>query len=120
MITKPEEHDIDLAGQLLLRQAVAELGWIVNFVTQDYGVDCNIQIFEGRAPTGSWFHVQLKSSGSTKYSSDGTFISQELSTSHARHYALGMRQPVFVVHADVKEKTVRWYSPQLGDPGQTK
>jgi hypothetical protein len=114
VITRSEEHDIDRAGQLLLRQAAADLGWIIDFVaSDDYGIDCNVQVFEGKFPSGVWFHVQLKSSNSSAYSSDGAFISQELSVSHARHYALKLRQSIFLIHADVREQKVLWHSPQL-------
>src|SRR5262249_49538826 len=104
---------INRAGKLLLRQAVEALGWVVNDVQEDYAIDSNIQVFDGKAPTGAWFHVQLKSSASSEYSVDGTFISQELSADHARHYALEMRQPIFLIHADVASKKVYWCAPQL-------
>jgi hypothetical protein len=114
LITKPEQHNIDRAGKRLLRKALEEtLGWVVNDVQEDYGIDSYVQVFEGKSPSGSWFHVQLKSSAAPDYSSDGTFISQELSIDHARHYAVEMREPVFLVHADVKSEAICWYSIQL-------
>ncbi len=113
MITKPQEHETDRAGKLLLRHALESLGWVVNDVQEDYGIDTNVQVFDGKAPTGAWFHVQLKSSASSAYSSTEDFISQELSMEHARHYALEIRQPVLLIHADVTAKRVFWYAPQL-------
>jgi hypothetical protein len=113
VITKPEEHDIDRAGKRLLRATLEKLGWILNDVQEDYGIDSNVQVFDGRIPTGAWFHVQLKSSRHSEYSSDQTFISQELSVDHARHYGLDMRQPVLVIHADVMAERSYWYFPQL-------
>jgi hypothetical protein len=113
VITKPEEHDINRAGKRLLRELLEPLGWVINDVQEDYGIDYNVQVFDGRHPTGAWFHVQLKSSGSSSYSADNTFISQELSADHARHYALEIRDPVLVVHADVTSSHLYWYAPQL-------
>jgi len=115
VITKPEEHDTDRAGKRLLRQALEQqpLGWVVNEVQEDYGIDCNVQVFNEASPTGAWFHVQLKSSRSSDYSADRSFVSQELSSTHARHYALEMREPVLLVHVDVNAKSVYWYAPQL-------
>jgi hypothetical protein len=84
VITKPEEHDIDRAGKRLLRAALEKLGWILNDVEEDYGIDSNVQIFDGVHPTGAWFHVQLRSSCHSEYSSDRTFISQELSGTRRR------------------------------------
>jgi hypothetical protein len=113
VITRPVEHDIDRAGKRLLRAVLEKLGWVLNDVEEDYGIDSNVQIFDGAHPTGAWFHVQLKSSGHSEYSRDRTFISQELSVDHARHYALDMRQPVLIIHADVTNEKVYWHSPQL-------
>lgn len=113
MITRPEEHDIDRAGKRLLRAALETLGWILNDVEEDYGIDSNVQVFDGIHPTGAWFHVQLKSSCHSEYSTDRTFISQELSIEHARHYALDMRQPILLVHADATTERVYWHFPQL-------
>ena len=113
MIIKPEEHDIDSAGERLLRAALDPLGCVVNAVQRDYGIDYNVQVFDGTSPNGTWFHVQLKSSASSQYSADRSFISQEITVDHARHYALEMREPVLVVHADVESKSVYWYAPQL-------
>ena len=113
MITKPEAHDIDAAGGRLLREALEPLGWVVNAVERDYGIDYNVQVFEDKSPTGIWFHVQLKSSASSAYSADRSFVSQEVTIDHARHYALEMREAVFVIHADVESRSLYWYAPQL-------
>jgi hypothetical protein len=113
MVTKPEQHDIDRAGKRLLREVLEPLECVVNEVQEDYGIDCNVQLFDGTQPTGAWFHVQLKSSASSDYSSNGAFVSQQLSIDHARHYALEMRQPIFLIHADVTSGHLYWHAPQL-------
>lgn len=113
MITKPQQHDIDRAGKRLLRKALEPLGWVINEVQEDYGVDCNVQVFDKGFPTGAWFHVQLKSSASSDYSSDHSFVSQELPIDHARHYALEMLDPIFLVHADVTSEKILWCGIQL-------
>jgi hypothetical protein len=89
------------------------LGWVVNDVQEDYGIDSNIQVFDGKSPNGTWFHVQLKSSETPSYSADGTFVSQALDIDHARHFALELRQPVFLVIVDVTAIQVFWHCPQL-------
>jgi hypothetical protein len=113
VITKPEGHDIDSAGERLLREALESLGWVVNAVEKDYGIDFNVQVFDGKSPTGTWFHIQLKSSASSDYSVDRSFISQEITVDHARHYALELREPLLVIHSDVESRRVYWYAPQL-------
>jgi hypothetical protein len=110
---KPEQHDIDHAGKVLLRKVLGPPNFIVNEVQDDYGIDFNIQVFDGASPSGAWFHVQLKSSRSSEYSANGTFVSQQLPIDHARHYALELRQPVFLFHADVASEHLYWHAPQL-------
>jgi Domain of unknown function (DUF4365) len=113
VITKPEQHDTDRAGKRLLREVLESLKWVVNKVEEDYGIDFNVQVFDGDSPTGLWFHVQLKSSASPNYSADRSFASQEITVDHARHYALEMREPVLVICADIGARSVYWYAPQL-------
>ena len=113
MITKPVDHETNQIGKRLLREALEALGWVINDVEEDYGIDSNVQVFDGKSPTGAWFHVQLKSSASPHYSADGTFISHQLPIDHARHYSLQMREPIFLIHADVASKRLCWYAPQL-------
>lgn len=115
-IEKPEGHETNRAGKRLLRNMLEPLGWVVNDVQEDYGIDTNVQVFEGQSPTGAWFHVQLKSSASSAYAADGSFVSQELSVDHARHYALEMREPILLVHADISRKALYWCAPQLDGP----
>jgi hypothetical protein len=114
-ITKPEEHETNRAGRRLLRAVLEPLGWVVNDVQEDYGIDCNVQVFDGKSPTGAWFHVQLKSSASPAYSSVGTFVSQELSAAHARYFACEMQDPIFLVIADTSLNVLYWHSPQLDE-----
>jgi hypothetical protein len=113
MITRSPEHDTDYAGQLLLRSAIASLGWRLSPIENDYGIDFSVQVFHDRFPSGAWFHIQLKSSDSPAYSADGSFVSHQLSLDHARHYATEMRAPIFLVHADIQKKRILWHCPQL-------
>lgn len=112
MITKPEGHDINRAGKRLMREALDPFG-VVNEVQEDYGIDFYVQAFDGESPTGASFYVQLKSSAASEYASDHTFVAQKFSIDHIRHYALDMRDPLLVIHADVISKRVYWYAPQL-------
>ena len=113
MIQKSEQQDIDFEGRRLLDQALAPLGWVLNPIQNDFGIDYDVQVFADGKAEGQWFKIQLKSSASTDLSADGTFISQQLSLHHARYYALELREPVFLTHADTKAKKVYWHPPQL-------
>jgi hypothetical protein len=113
MIQKSKQQDIDRAGRRILREALERLGWVVTGFEEDYGIDNDVQVFSDGRATGLWFKIQLKSSASSDRSADGTFVSVQLDLDHARHYALEIRDPVFLVHADVQAKEVFWYAPQL-------
>ena len=113
MIQKSEQQDTDREGRRLLREALERLGWVLTGFEEDYGIDNDVQVFSEGSATGVWFKLQLKSSASSDRSSDGTFVSVQLDLDHAKHYALELRDPVFLVHADVKMNEVFWYAPQL-------
>jgi hypothetical protein len=110
---KPDQHEIDRAGKRLLREVLEGLRWVVNDVQEDYGIDANVQVFEKESATGTWFAIQLKSSGSSEYSVGDIFISQPLLMERARHYAFEMRNPVLLMHVDVEANAVFWHAPQL-------
>jgi hypothetical protein len=113
VVTKTAEHETDRAGKRLLRSILEPLGWVVNDVEEDYSIDSNVQVFDGKSPNGAWFHVQLKSSLGPDYSADGTFISHSLRMDHARHFALELRQPMFLLIADLRNTGMYWTCPQL-------
>jgi hypothetical protein len=98
-----------------MRAVFASVGWAVNRMESDYGVDFDIQMFESGKTTGEWFKVQLKSSENTQFSANGDFISETLPIDHAVHYSTQIRDPIFLIHADVKSKRTFWFAPQLAE-----
>ena len=113
MIQRSEQQDIDRQGRRLLRETLETLGWVLTGFEEDYGIDYDVQVFVNGSPDGLWFKIQLKSSASSDYSADGTFVSLQLNLDHAKHYALEMRDPTFLIHADIQAKKVFWFAPQL-------
>jgi uncharacterized protein DUF4365 len=113
MIQKSTQQETDRDGRRLLRAALEPLGWVLTGFEEDYGMDYEVQVFVNGSPDGLWFKIQLKSSASSDYSSAGSFVSVQLDIDHARHYALEVRDPLFLIHADTKTKKVFWCAPQL-------
>ncbi len=113
MIQKSLQQDTDRAGDRLLRQTLEPLGWVLTGIEEDFGIDHVVQIFADGSPDGLWFKIQLKSSASSRYSADGRFVSVELDLDHAKHYALELRDPIFLIHADIQAGRVFWSAPQL-------
>jgi hypothetical protein len=99
-----------------MREIFHSVGWAVNKIASDYGIDFDNQIFEQGKATGEWFKVQLKSSENTQYSAKGDFISETLDKMHVVHFSTEMRDPVLLIHADVKAKRTFWFAPQLSPP----
>lgn len=115
MIEDSQQQQIDRDGCRLLREALEPLGWLVNEIRYDYGIDYDVQVLAENTPNGIWFKIQLKSSASTEYSRDNRFISEQIDFDHAKHYSLELRDPVLLVHADVVARKIFWCAPQL-DP----
>jgi hypothetical protein len=113
---RPQSHITDSRGKAQMRSGFESVGWTVNEIERDYGIDFDVQLFEDGKATGEWFKVQLKSSENTTYSAAGDFVSEILSRQHAAHFSTEIRDPVFVVHADVKAGRTFWSAPQLDAP----
>jgi Domain of unknown function (DUF4365) len=110
---RPHSHVINDRGELQLHTVFASVGWSVNKLENDYGIDFDVEIFKEHRSTGEWFKVQLKSSECTQYSADGSFVSESLSSTHARHYSIEISDPCLLIHADVKTRRTFWFAPQL-------
>jgi hypothetical protein len=110
---RPPQHVTDGLGVSQVRGIFEALGWTVNRVDHDYGVDLEVEVFRDSKTTGATFKIQLKSSKSSAYSADKTFVSQELGVPQARYLAQELRAPVLLMHADVSAGRTFWSAPQL-------
>jgi hypothetical protein len=110
---RPEEHITDSAGERQLRTIFERLGWTVNKLEHDYGIDFLVEVFRDYQSTGVSFKVQLKSSTASRYSADGEFISQPVEISNAKYLCRELRSPVILIHADVTSGRTFWTAPQL-------
>ena len=108
---RPEQHVTDSQGNALFQEIFAQ--WSVNGSERDYGWDHDVEVFRNGESTGFKFNGQLKSSRHTKYSADGSFISQELEIDSADYLARQLRQPTFLFHADIEQKKLFWSAIQL-------
>ena len=108
---RPEQHETDSAADALFRDAFNQ--WAITPSERDYGWDYVIEVFRKGESTGLLFNAQLKGSKHTAYSSDGSFISQELEIDSADYLARQLRLPTFLFHADVEAKKLYWTAIQL-------
>ncbi|MGD0922119.1 MAG: DUF4365 domain-containing protein [Terriglobia bacterium] len=110
---RPKQHETDSQGEAQMRAIFAPLGWTVEEVTQDYGIDFEIEIFRDHQSTGMSFKVQLKSSTATRFSVSRRFISQSLKKRNAVRLCHEVQEPTAILHADVKSGKTYWLAPQL-------
>jgi len=110
---RPEQHVTADKGITQVRSAFEGFGWTVEPVTKDYGVDLNVEVFAGGETTGITFKVQVRSSESSSYSQEGTYVSEQISKPNAKYWATELRSPVVVVHADLTSGQSFWALPQL-------
>lgn len=113
LMQRPQQHITDALGEAQLRSVFEPLGWVVNKLPQDYGIDFEIEVFEKRKSTGAAFKVQLKSSEHTAYSAGGDFVSQTLDKENADYLCHQVRTPVALIHADVANRRTFWHMLQL-------
>ena len=118
LMQRPQSHITDDLGEGQMRAVFAPLGWAVNKIVSDYGIDFDVQIFKDQRATGEWFKIQLKSSETTKYSASQDFISEQLTRKHITHYCDEMREPVLLIHADIKNRRTFWLALQLQPPAR--
>ena len=110
---RPPQHVTDSLGESQMKSIFEPLGWVVNKLPNDYGIDFEVEVFENYRSTGASFKIQLKSSVATKYSTSGKFISQRMSRKNVERICHEMRTPVFLIHADVKKQKTFWLAPRL-------
>lgn len=108
---RPEQHETDSAADALFRTVFSK--WVITPSERDYGWDYVVEFFTEHESTGVMFAAQLKGSRNTKYSADGSFISQVLDQDGANYLARQLEQPVFLFHADVVAKKLYWSAIQL-------
>ncbi len=110
---RPEQHETDSAADAIFRAAFSK--WAITPSERDYGWDYMVEFFKDHESTGVIFAAQLKGSRHTKYSTDGSFISQTLEKDAAEYLARQLRQPTFLFHADVGANKLFWSAIQLDD-----
>jgi Domain of unknown function (DUF4365) len=110
-VKRPEQHETDSAADAMFRAAFSK--WAITPSERDYGWDYIVEFFDEHESTGVMLAGQLKGSRHTKYSADGTFVSQTLEQDAADYLARQVEQPTFLFHADVVAQKLFWSAIQL-------
>ena len=110
---RPVQHIIADKGITQVRTAFESLGWTVEPITNDYGLDLYVEVFVKGESTGVTFKVQVKSSESTAYSQGHAFVTEPVSKANARYWCVELKSPIVLIHADVASGKTYWTLPQL-------
>ncbi len=99
----PESYAIDKEAMLLFESLLPK-AWLPRKESPDFGIDYSVEIGEiGQMPSGIRFCVQVKGKKSPKYTQDG-FITKTIEKHYIEYWADRVRQPVFLVVADLQKK----------------
>jgi hypothetical protein len=94
MPRRPENHRKEEASERAFRQEAPD-GWLIRRVDNDYGIDLEVELFDGDAATALTFKVQLKA----KRVARGKPLSKSVAMSNL-NYWLAHDVPVLVVLYD--------------------
>lgn len=109
---RPRQHEIDTAARRQFEQSLPE-AWILRPQPDDYGIDCEVEIFNQHESTGVIFKVQLKGTIAPVLSADGKILRIRLRVPNALYLCHQIDVPVVVVVADLSTARTAWYTPQV-------
>ncbi|MDQ7781225.1 MAG: DUF4365 domain-containing protein [Desulfomonilaceae bacterium] len=99
----PESYIIDKEAMQIFECSLPK-AWLLLKETPDFGIDYSVDIGEvGEMPSGIRFRVQLKGTKSPQYTRDG-FITKQVERDYIEYWTDRVRQPVFLVVADLQKK----------------
>jgi hypothetical protein len=114
----PERTDAHVTGDegsRIVRDSIPSR-WVYRDLEgkSDYGIDAEIEIFDGKTPTGLLFRVQIRAHGSLRWNLDGTHVQSVREST--RNYWRIQTTPVAVVVCDVEARAAYW---AFADEGET-
>lgn len=109
MPTRPRQHILEDLAHVALRRKFAKFGWTTENLSEDYGEDFLIRIFNDSHATPFSFYVQSKATDRIdKYrSKDLTKISYPIETGHIRHWER-FWEPVVLCVYDAASANTYW------------
>ncbi|MCP4157291.1 MAG: DUF4365 domain-containing protein [bacterium] len=111
---RPGSHITGDSAEALFTSALpAE--WVVRPQPKDYGIDVEVEVFDGQKSTGIIFKVQLKGTEKIEYNKTGQHIRFSIGVTHLEYYLEQLKIPVFLVLCDVTEKSLYWLEMQSND-----
>jgi len=101
----PTTREIDRLAQNVFHDKLPP-GWLIRKQDPDIHVDYFVEVVDRSEPSGVIFGVQLKGTGSPRYSKK--LIKISIKTKHLTYYLDKVKQPIFLVVVDIKKKQGYW------------
>lgn len=109
---RPRSHISGDLAVAFLQNVFLQKGWTVESLTQDYGEDLLVRIFDHGVATSRWFFVQSKATDNiSKYEMKSGDVSFPFETSHIYQW-IKFRHPVIVVVYDTSNEVAYWEDVQ--------
>ena len=102
-------REIDRMAQNIFNDSLPP-GWLIRKQDPDIHIDYFVEIAKNSKPSGVILGVQLKGTGSPRYSK--TLIKISIKTRHLSYYLDKVKQPVFLIVVDVKKRQGFWFFVQ--------
>lgn len=99
---RPRSHQIENISRAKLYDIIPD-GWVIRNITDDYGIDVLVEIFQNEKSTGKLFCIQLKSTDKDIY---GTDTELRIEVKHLEYYK-SLDLPVIILYYSVK-KNIYW------------
>ena len=95
-------YQIDQTAQQIFKTFFPTNKWIIREEKPDFYIDYTIETAKESNPAGDRFYVQLKGTEVPKFRK--TYLSFNLKTEHLVYYLDCVKQPVYLIEIDVKQK----------------
>jgi hypothetical protein len=109
---RPKQHEIDQRACALFDTALPA-SWLPRLITNDYGIDKEVEIFDAGKSTGLIFKVQIKGTEEPTFISDNSILSYSMSLRDIDYLCDELKIPVILIVVDTKNRVVWWHAIQI-------
>lgn len=104
---RTDEHVTGDEGPKIVRNSIPPR-WVYRDLEgkNDYGIDAEIEVFDGRAPTGLSVRAQIRAHASLQWNLNGTRV--EPVKESTRNYWRMQTTPIVIIVCDVEARTAYW------------
>lgn len=104
---RPIQHEVDSLARKILESSLPP-NLVLRELHDDYGLDYEIEVFQGGQSTGAIFKLQLKGTQDPKYNANKDGISFSFDLKNAEYIIDQIKIPTVLVVCDVISKNAFW------------